>query len=79
MLGEEFVHACPEVDVTLAEDSYFIGRDALAPFEAFANGWGNMLEVAGVDARRFPCLDRREDAEGVGPPVDIDDRGTQPE
>ena len=79
MCGEQSVHTIAEFRVTLANGGNFIGSDARAPFETFTDGGFDLVEVAGMDARGFPCLDRREDIEGVSPPVDADDGGGQTE
>ena len=63
VLGEEVVHALSEGFVALAKGGDFIGRDAGAPLEAFADGGFEVFEVAGVDAGGFPGLDGGEDLE----------------
>src|SRR5579864_4460740 len=48
-----------------------------APLQPFANGWLNLVEMSGMDARRLPRLDRREDFERPLPPRHIDARTAQ--
>jgi len=77
--GEKFIDAGTEDRVTLAEGGDFIGGDARAPLEAFADGGLELVEVAGMDAGGFPCLDGGEDLERVCPPVDVDGGGVEAE
>jgi hypothetical protein len=63
VFGEELVHALAEGLVESAQNFYFRIGDARAPFEAFADGGLEMIEVAGVDAGGFPSLNGGEDIE----------------
>ena len=63
--------------MALAQGRNFARGQARAPLEPVANGGLKLIEVAGVQSRGLRCLDRREDFNGIRPPIRIDDSSFQ--
>jgi hypothetical protein len=77
VLSEQFIDACAEIGVALAQSGDLRCGNARSPLKPLANGGLEAVEVAGVQARRLPRLNGRKDLDGLGPKSGIEGVGLE--